>query len=56
MMIYFNLKTQYGVETVDQLDSKDFESFREFQNEARRLMEEYQLAGMNVYRSQRSCK
>lgn len=52
-MVYFNMKTQYGVETVDELDRKDFVSFREFSDESRRLYSEYQLAGMNVYRSQR---
>lgn len=55
-MVYFNMKTQYGVETVDELDRKDFKSFREFREEARRLVKEYHMAGMNVYRSQRSTK
>jgi hypothetical protein len=50
------MKTQYGVETVDQLDRKDFKSFREFREEARRLVKEYHIAGMNVYRSQRCTK
>ena len=55
-MVYFNMKTQYGVETVDELDRKDFASFREFREEGRRLVKEYQIAGMNVYRSQRCTK
>lgn len=55
-MVYFNMKTKYGVETVDELDRKDFVSFREFRDESRRLYSEYQLAGMNVYRSQRCTK
>ena len=55
-MVYLNMKTQYGIETVDELNRKDFASFREFNAEARRLVSEYQLAGMNVYRSQRCTK
>ena len=55
-MVYFNMKTPYGVETVDELDRKNFASFREFRAEARRLVSEYHLAGMNVYRSQRCTK
>ena len=55
-MVYLNMKTQYGIETVDELDRKDFSSFREFAAEARRLVSEYQLAGMDVYRSQRCTK
>tara|TARA_R110002167_G_scaffold187969_4_gene389355 strand:- start:249 stop:425 length:177 start_codon:yes stop_codon:yes gene_type:complete len=55
-MIYFNMKTQYGVETVDELDRKDFSGDRAFRVEARRLVSEYHLAGMNVYRSQRCTK
>lgn len=55
-MVYFNMQTQYGVETVDELDQKDFASFREFREEARRLVKEYAMAGMNVYRSQRCTK
>jgi hypothetical protein len=55
-MVYLNMKTVYGVETVDELNRKDFASFREFREEARRLVKEYQIAGMNVYRSQRCTK
>ena len=50
---YLNMKTQYGVETVDQLTSVDFNSYKEFRIELRRLVSEYRLAGMNVYTSQR---
>ena len=57
-MKYFNIKTQYGVETVDCIDQKDFigKSHKEFRQEVRRLYEEYHLAGMNVYISSRSTK
>lgn len=57
MKIYLNLKTRaYGVETVDELEEIDFQSFREFKKEVRRLVSEYHMAGMPVYRSQRCDK
>jgi hypothetical protein len=55
-MTYLNMKTNYGVETVDQLDRKDFKSYKEFRTELIRLRNEYHLAGMNVYISQRATK
>jgi hypothetical protein len=55
-MKYLNLKTEYGTETIDQLNPKDFNCWREFRKELARLKNEYHLAGMNVYISQRACK
>ena len=55
-MKYFNIKTQYGVETVDQLDQKDFTFYKDFRQELVRLLNEYRLAGMDVYISQRATK
>lgn len=55
-MKYFNIKTTYGVETIDQLDAKDFNSYSEYIKELRRLKNEYKLAGMNVYLSQKATK
>ena len=55
-MKYLNLRTQYGVETVDQLDPKDFTTYKEFKAELRRLIGEYHLAGMAVYNSTRCTK
>jgi hypothetical protein len=55
-MKYLNMKTVYGVETVDQLDSKDFPTWREFRKELNRLISEYRLAGMAVYSSSRCTK
>ena len=52
-MTYFNIKTNYGVETVDQISDKDFPTYKEFVNEKRRLLNEYHLCGMNVYISRR---
>jgi hypothetical protein len=56
MKTYFNTKTNGETETVDELDSVDFTTFRDFLNERRRLLKEYHLAGMHVYRSQRCTK
>lgn len=55
-MKYLNLKTNYGVETVDELNPKDFKNYREFRTELRRLKNEYHSCGMNVYISQRADK
>jgi hypothetical protein len=55
-MKYFNIKTSYGVETIDQLDAKDFNSYKDYIAELRRLKNEYKLAGMNVYLSQKATK
>lgn len=53
MKVYLNLKTSHGIETVDELNFKDFKTTREFKNEVKRLINEYHLAGMSVYRSSR---
>lgn len=55
-MRYLNLKTNYGVETVDQIDPKNFENRKSFRMELKRLVNEYHLCGMNVYLSQRCDK
>jgi hypothetical protein len=55
-MKYLNIKTVYGVETIDELDRKDFATYRAFRCELLRLIGEYRLAGMDVYVSQRPCK
>ena len=55
-MKYFNLKTNQGTETVDQLERNDFKTYKEYINEVVRLKKDYNIAGMNVYTSQRSCK
>jgi len=56
MTRYINFKGSHGVETVDQLDRKDFETYREFKLELNRLLTEYRLSGMAVYISQRQSK
>jgi len=56
MKKYLNVKSVYGVETVDELDSKDFPTLKEFRKEKNRLITEYRIAGMAVYSSQRCDK
>ena len=56
MTKYLNIKTQYGVETVDSLERKDFESGKAFKTELKRLTNEYLIAGVQVYVSQRCVK
>jgi hypothetical protein len=55
-MRYFNLKTNYGVETVDCIDLRDYTTYKEYICELRRLKSEYHMCGMNVYISQKSTK
>lgn len=52
-MTYINMRECWGVETVDELDPKDFASNKEFKEELQRLVGEYRLAGMDVYTSNR---
>ena len=56
MKRYLNLKTNYGVETIDKLDSNDFNNLKEFKAELKRLVNEYEMAGMQAYWSQKKAK
>ena len=56
MTTYFNIKTNLGTETIDQISENDFTTYKEFRLERKRLVSEYHLAGMNVYTSNRSTK
>ena len=53
MKRYLNTKNNEGVETVDELDSEDFETYAAFRAEMKRLWVEYSLAGTTGYWSQR---
>jgi hypothetical protein len=55
-MIYFNQKNQNGIETINQLNSKDFSSKSDYKKECFRLLQEYKGQGINAYLSQRACK
>lgn len=56
MKRYLNTRYNNGVETVDELDSADFETAKDFRNELKRLQFEYSLAGTNCWISKRSTK
>jgi hypothetical protein len=55
-IVYLNFRSNHGIETVDQIEKKDYDTAKEFRKELNRLVSEYSLAGMNVYLSQRCCK
>lgn len=56
MIRYINVKTKHGTETVDELDSEKFESFKLFKKELHRLIGEYRFTGAyhSVWSSSRS--
>ena len=56
MTKYLNMRSNYGVETVDELSTEDFETKKAFRAEINRLVSEYHLAGMPVYASSRCAK
>ena len=56
MKIYFNIKTNYGTETVDELLSSDFKTIKEYKKEKRKLLKECSVIYPNVYLSKRCCK
>lgn len=57
MIKYFNTKTNGEVETVDEIDPKDYPDTRAFKKEVKRLLMEYNLAFHGgVYVSTRATK
>lgn len=52
-MIYFNIKTQGLIETIDEINPKDFSTYKAFIKEKKRLLKEYHIAGISTYSSQR---
>ena len=56
MTIYLNMKTNCGVETVDEFKREPQQSSKEFRAYLSKMVAEYHLAGMNVYRSSRCTK
>lgn len=54
--IYLNLKSVYGVETVDEFQREPGQSPKLFNRYVNKMKEEYQIAGMNVYKSKRCTK
>lgn len=56
MAIYLNMKTSQGVETIDEFTRPAEQSIKEFRQYVNKMIGEYRLAGMNVYRSNRCTK
>ena len=56
MTKYLNIKTVHGTETVETVNRKDFNSYKEFTNEIKNLKDNYALMGYNLYTSQRASK
>lgn len=56
MTIYLNMKASHGVETVDEFTRPTEQSPKEFRAYVSKMVSEYHLAGMNVYRSSRCTK
>ena len=55
MITYINTKFDNKVETIDELDSKDFDNYKEFRAECNRYINEYMLSGCGYpYKSQRA--
>ena len=55
-MTYLNIKTSEGVETIDELNEKDFNTCKEYRTELKRLLNEYRTASnwhAGIYTSQR---
>lgn len=50
---YLNMRTSQGVETVDEFTKETTQSPKEFRQYVNSMVKEYQIAGMNVYRSSR---
>ena len=55
-MKYYNIKSSYGIETIDEINPKDFKFYKEYRAELIRLRNEYRICGMNVYISSRSTR
>jgi hypothetical protein len=56
MSIYLNMRTKQGVETIDEFNRDANQSPKEFRQYVQKMITEYHLAGMNVYRSIRCTK
>ena len=55
MKTFLNMKSSQGCETVDEFEKQEGQSVREYLAYVREMVKEYQIAGMDVYRSSRCC-
>jgi len=51
--IFLNMRTSQGVETVDEFTREENQTPKEFRLYVNQMVKEYQIAGMNVYKSSR---
>lgn len=56
MTVYLNMKTNQGIETVDEFTREANQTPKEFRQYVSKMISEYHLARMNVYRSSRCTK
>lgn len=54
--IYLNVRTGRGVETIDEFEKEPQQTYKEFKQYVSKMVNEYHLAGMPVYRSERCTK
>lgn len=54
--IYLNVKTNQGIETVDEFTKEENQNPKEFRAYVNKMVNEYHMAKMNVYKSTRSTK
>jgi len=51
--IYLNIRTSQGVETIDEFTREKSQSLKDFRKYVNEMVKEYNIAGMNVYKSSR---
>lgn len=56
MKIYLNYKTIGGIETIDEFQIEENQSYISFRKYVNQMISEYSLAGISVYRSNRCTK
>jgi tagatose-1,6-bisphosphate aldolase non-catalytic subunit AgaZ/GatZ len=54
--IYLNMRSSYGIETVDEFTREPGQTPKEFRKYVSEMAQEYHLAGMHVYLSCRCTK
>ncbi|MFN5417957.1 MAG: hypothetical protein ACK5B9_12940 [Flavobacteriia bacterium] len=54
--VFLNMKTSQGVETVDEFTRELNQDPIEFRKYVNKMVKEYHLSGMNVYKSSRCTK
>lgn len=52
--IFLNIKTNLGTETVDEFTIEEGQTLKDFKKYVNEMVNEYQTAGISVYKSSRS--